>query len=168
MQGSLTTALPAAADLTTRDWLQSGMLVQLLQVPASPVTPASSTSVEGSTQVCEQCIARGVLQPHALLDGVTKEWSGRLTLVRQVPLFDAKGVRLGLHSGVADGDEVRTIKWHMIIKGRLLMALRHSICLVISRSFSIQVPCCDLCTKHAAGLLHSAVAWHPEIHAYCC
>lgn len=85
------------------------MLVQLLQVPASPVTPASSTSGEGSTQVCEQCIARGVLQPDALLNGVSKEWSGRLTLVREVPLFDAKGVRLGVHNGAADTDEVGTI-----------------------------------------------------------
>lgn len=95
------------------------MLVQLLQVPASPVTPASSPSGEGSTQVCESYIARGVLQPVVLLDGVTKEWSGRLTLVREVPLFDAKGVRLGLHSGVADADEVGTITWHNMIIGHL-------------------------------------------------
>lgn len=169
MQGSLTTALPASADVTTRDWIQSGMLVQLLQAPALPVTPASSTSGEGSTQVYGQCIARGVLQPHALLDGVTKEWSGRVTLVREVPLFDAKGIRLGLHSGVADTDEVGTITWHMIMTGRLLdgtQAQALSICFVISHAFSIQVPCYDLCTQHVDGLEYMLVSAKVLLHKH--
>ena len=113
MQGSLTAALPALVDVTTRDWLRSGMTVQLLQVRTSPVTPAGSTAgpnaSEGSTQVSEQCIARGVLQPDALLDGVTREWSSRLSLGEEVPLFDAKGVRLGVHSSATgDTDQVCT------------------------------------------------------------
>ena len=86
------------------------MIVQLLQVRTLPVTAASTTSGvtwgEGSTRVCEECIARGVLQPDALLGGVTREWSGRLILVQEVALFDAKGVRLGLHDGVTGTDEV--------------------------------------------------------------
>ena len=116
VQGSLTAALPASADVTTRDWLQSGVAVQLLQVRGLAVTSASSTSGvspdEEWLRVCEQCIARGVLQPHALLDGVSREWSGRLSLVKEVPLVDAKGVRLGLHNGETGTDEVCSLAWH--------------------------------------------------------
>ncbi|KAL3133314.1 hypothetical protein ABBQ38_007193 [Trebouxia sp. C0009 RCD-2024] len=79
------------------------MTVQLLQVRTSPVTPVNSTAgpsaCEGGTQVSEQCIARGVLQPDALLDEETREWSSRLSLGKEVPLFDAKGVRLDDHAG---------------------------------------------------------------------
>ena len=75
--GSLTAALPASADVTTEDRLQGGMIVPLLQMRPVPVTLASSTlrasSTESSTKVSENCMARGVLQPDALLDGVTRE-----------------------------------------------------------------------------------------------
>ena len=122
MQGTLTAALPASIDVTTRNWLLSGMTVQLFQVHTSPVTPAGSTAgldaCEGRTTVSEQCIARGVLQPDTLLDGLTREWSCRLSLLKEVPLFDAKGVRLGVQSGATgDADEVCTVTatspWHM-------------------------------------------------------
>ena len=112
VQGSLAATLPAPADVITQDWLQSGMLVQLLQVRTLAATAASTpTGVslsDGGTRVCEQCIARSVLQADALLDGVTREWSGRLILVQEVPLFDDKGVRLGVHHGGTGSDEVRT------------------------------------------------------------
>lgn len=123
MQGSLTAALPASVDVTTRDWLLSGMTVQLLQVHTIPVTPAGSTAgpntCKGSTTVSEQCIARGVLQPDALLDGVTREWSSKICLGKAVPLFDAKGVRLGVHSNaINDTNEVctDTVTWPCVWK----------------------------------------------------
>ena len=113
VQGSLAAALPASADVNTRDWLQSGMTVQLFQMRPSPVIAAGSTSdpnpCEGTPKVSERCIARGVLQPVALLDGVTREWSSRLSLLRELPLFDAKGVRLGIPNGGTDADEVCTL-----------------------------------------------------------
>ena len=132
VQGSLSATLPASADVTTRDWLRSGMMVQLLQVHTLPVISASSTSGvspnesstsgvspnESSTRLSEKCMARGVLQPDALLDGVTREWSGRLSLVRALPLFNAKGVRLGLHNGETGADEVCSLAWHVCIVHR--------------------------------------------------
>ena len=129
--------------------------MQLLQVRTSPVTAASTTSGvspgEGSTRVSEQCIARGVLQPDALLGGVTREWSGRLVLVKEVPLFDAKGVRLGLHAGETGTDEVCTTTWHIGIAHGCMTTISLMTCiqrLVISHAVSSQAPWLDL-VRHA-------------------
>lgn len=117
LQGSLTAALPASADVDTQGWLQSGMTVQLLQVCTLPVTPAGGTAglvaCEGSTKSSERCIARGVLQPDALLEGVTREWSSRLSLLKEPPLFDAQGIRLGVHLGATGNDEVCALTCYM-------------------------------------------------------
>lgn len=113
LQGSLTAAVPIAADTITRDWLQSGMTVQLFQARASPPTPPSSTSDLGpseaqSAAVMQRCIARAVLQPNPLLDGATREWSTKLGLLAELPLFDARNVRIGVQDGAQDAAQVST------------------------------------------------------------
>ena len=106
MQGTLTAALPIAANVATRNWMRSGMTVQLQRIcsPMSAVSqstqqPADTAKVSISS--VQQCIARGTLQPHDLLDGCHKEWSSRLMLLTEMPLFDAKGIRLGMEDSSA-------------------------------------------------------------------
>ena len=101
LQGTLTTELPIAPNVATRNWLRSCMVVQLLRV-CSPVSAVSHSTQQpagtpdATTSSLHQCIARGTLQPHTLLDGCHKEWSSRLVLLTEKPLFDAKGIRLGM------------------------------------------------------------------------
>ena len=175
LQGSLTATLPASADVTTRDWLQSGMIVQLLQVRTLPVTAASTTSGvspgEGITRVPEQCIARGVLQPDALLGGVTKEWSGRLILVKEVPLLDAKGVRLGLRDGETGTDEVCKPTWHIGIAHGCMTTVSLMTCiqgLVISHAVSSQAPWHDFVHHARCGPAACPTACNLDHSIYSC
>lgn len=167
VQGSLTAALPALVDVTTRDWLRSGMTVQLLQVRTSPVTPVNSTAgpsaCEGGTQVSEQCIARGVLQPDALLDEETREWSSRLSLGKEVPLFDAKGVRLGVHSSATgDTDQVctDTATWPWCVAMFAFLAPFQSCPMFPALLYYLY-------TRHGAGLMHSGLHRHGATQAPC-
>ncbi len=96
----MSTVAPIAADVATRDWLQSGMVVQLLQIPSPSAHTIQDRAepTDTSTAAVQRCIGRGVFQADALLDGTTREWSSRLSLMTEVPLFDATGLRLGISS----------------------------------------------------------------------
>ena len=108
----MSAAVPAAADVSTRDWLRSGMVVHLLQM-RTPSSAAASTTKDQSLLTdngqapVQRCIARGVLQADALLDGAVQECSNRLSLLTELPLFDARGVRLGIQSVQESACEVR-------------------------------------------------------------
>lgn len=87
------------------------MVIQLLRVSSK-----ESGQEEVGQQLAEpagdgslprpQCVARGVLQPHDLLDGQTSDWAASLQLMPEAPLFDAKGLRLGLGDAQASTAEV--------------------------------------------------------------
>ena len=112
VQGSMSAMVPIAADVVTRDWLQSGMVVQLLQMRSPSALSASEStgqdcqSTDSSKATVQRCIARAVLQADALLDGTTLQWSSRLKLLTEVPLFDANRVRLGLENVDVTAHEV--------------------------------------------------------------
>ncbi|DBA88156.1 TPA: Leucine-rich repeat-containing protein 43 [Trebouxia sp. C0005] len=102
-EGSMSAAVPIAADVSTRDWLRSGMVVQLLQTrtqlsAAAGTTQGQSLVTANGQAALQRCIARGVLQADALLDGAVQECSNKLSLLTELPLFDARGVRLGIQS----------------------------------------------------------------------
>lgn len=108
----MSAAVPIAADVSTRDWLRSGMVVHLLQL-RTPLSAAASTTqdqsllTDGGRAALQRCIARGVLQADALLDGAVQECSSKLSLLTELPLFDARGVRLGIQSVQENACEVR-------------------------------------------------------------
>ncbi len=111
MQGTLSITVGVSAHIATRNWLQSGIVVHLLQhrIPwsASAGTTQEQGATTGSTQAAAQrCVARGHLQANAMLDGTQREWSCKLCLLTEVPLFNAKGVRLGVQSAEASMQEV--------------------------------------------------------------
>ncbi len=108
----MSAAVLIAADVSTRDWLRSGMVVHLLQM-RTPLSAAASTTqdqsqlTDNSQAALQRCIARGVLQADALLDGAVQECSSKLSLLTELPLFDARGVRLGIQSLPEKAHEVR-------------------------------------------------------------
>lgn len=115
----MSAAVPIAADVSTRDWLRSGMVVHLLQMHTPSSAAASTTQDQslliGNNQAAlQRCIARRVLQADALLDGAVQECSSKLSLLTELPLFDARGVRLGIQSVQENAYEVR---YSVICKG---------------------------------------------------
>lgn len=108
----MSAAVPIAADVSTRDWLRSGMVVHLLQM-RTPSSVAASTTQDQSLLTdngqapVQRCIARGVLQADALLDGAVQECSSKLSLLTELPLFDAHGARLGIQCLQENAHEVR-------------------------------------------------------------
>ena len=113
MQGSLSAVMPIAADVVTRNWMRSGIVVQLLRArsPLSAPTQIAAQPAEmtDSAKLCQQqCVARGVLHLSDLLDGCTAECSVHLKLTEVLPLFDDKGIRLGLNSTSEKTTEVRS------------------------------------------------------------
>ena len=79
------------------------MTIQLMR-SASTKTNSSGRPVEApitgaslsSDKPC--CLARGVVQAEALLDGVTRQCTVKLDLLTDVPLFNEAGIRLGLEN----------------------------------------------------------------------
>ena len=70
----MSAAVPIAADVSTRDWLRSGMVVHLLQMhtpsSAAAITTQDQSLLIGNNQAAlQRCIARRVLQADALLEG---------------------------------------------------------------------------------------------------
>ena len=62
-----------------------------------PGVDSQQQPVEADSRVQQQCcVARGVLQAEALLDGVTRDWTAKLDLQTEVPLFSKQGIRIGL------------------------------------------------------------------------
>ena len=108
----MSAAVPIVADVSTRNWLRSGMVVHLLQM-RTPSSAAASTTQDQSLltdngqAALPRCIARGMLQADALLDGAVQECSSKLSLLTELPLFDARGVRQGIQSGQENAHEVR-------------------------------------------------------------
>ena len=103
MQGSLSAVMPIAADVVTRNWMRSGIVVQLFRMRSLVSAPsqiaAQPAGMTASSKLCQQqCVARGVLHLSDLLDGCTTECSIELKLTEVLPLFDDKGIRLGLNS----------------------------------------------------------------------
>ena len=54
----------------------------------------------------QRCVARAVLQPHPLLDGVTRDWSIKLGMLAELPLFDARGARTAVQDAEHNVAEV--------------------------------------------------------------
>lgn len=106
VQGCLLANFSIAPDVLTQTWLRSGMTLQLMRsaaaVPPNLSTEAQDRPAEGLESAIRAasdkplCIARGVLQADALLDGVTREKTMTVHLQTAVPLFAENNVRLGL------------------------------------------------------------------------
>ncbi|DBA97538.1 TPA: hypothetical protein ACH3X1_015235 [Trebouxia sp. C0004] len=120
-EGSMSAAVPIAADVSTRDWLRSGMVVHLLQMRTPSSAAASTTQDESlltdnSQAALQRCIARGVLQADALLDGAVQECSSKLSLLTELPLFNAHGVRLGIQSVPENAHEEASVQIQLKIR----------------------------------------------------
>ena len=147
----MSAVVPIQADVSSRDWLLSGMVVQLLQM-RSPLSPTLATSqaqiADSSRASLQQCLARGVLQADALLDGSVQQCSSNLDLMTELPLFDARGVRLGIEH-LQDSVHKVSYSWHctdlhVLVFQPQLVCSRHIACNLVTGTSSVKSTC-----KHA-------------------
>ena len=87
------------------------MTIQLMRAPSTRSNVSGLTVTEPLTEVSVRsdkpcCLARGVVQAEALLDGATKECTMKLDLLTDVPLFNEAGIRAGLENPSTQSKQV--------------------------------------------------------------